>query len=168
MNNKLPVHIRNNVDSYDDPYISDESLEENTQCTQCGSVYMQSRWYLKDKIPDKTIVGETHKIVCPACRKLEDNLPGGVLKITGDFFWKHEDEILNLIRNESNKAQTINPLERIMSIESDKGEIEITTTNEKLVQRIGKALQKAYSGHVEYKWSEDTKLARVNWHRQDS
>ena len=166
MSNKIPVHIRN-MKTEDDPYISDESLEDNTVCTQCGSIYMQSRWYIKDQLPDKALTGDTHKIVCPACRKLRDNVPGGVLKITGDYFWKHEDEILNLIRNESSKAQTINPLERIMSMDSTNEEVEITTTNEKLAQRIGKALQKAYSGHVEYKWSEDTKLARVNWHRQD-
>ena len=43
--------------------------------------------------------------------------------------------------------------------------IEITTTNEKLAQRIGKALHKAYSGDVAYKWS-DPKIARVNWHRE--
>lgn len=167
MINRLPVRIRNNVDSYDDPYISDESLEEYTECTQCGSVYMQGRWYLRDKIPEKAIVGETHKTICPACRKQEDSMPGGVLKITGDFFWKHEEEVLNLIRNESNKAQAINPLERIMSIDANNGVVEITTTNEKLAQRIGRALQKAYSGHVEYKWSGDTKLVRVLWDRQD-
>ena len=52
-----------------------------------------------------------------------------------------------------------------MTMESLDGEIEITTTNEKLAQKIGKALHRAYSGHVEYKWSGDTKLARVTWHR---
>ena len=92
--------------------------------------------------------------------------PGGVLKLTGDFVWEHKEEILNLIRNESGKALTTNPLERIMSIESSDGGIEITTTNEKLAQRIGKALHKAYSGTVEYRWSGDTKLARVLWHRE--
>ncbi|MGC8863915.1 MAG: BCAM0308 family protein, partial [Armatimonadota bacterium] len=79
--------------------------------------------------------------------------------------WDHKDEILNLIRNEAEKAMGINPLERVMSLEANDGEIEITTTNEKLAQRIGKALHKAYDGTIEYKWSADTKLARVIWHR---
>ena len=93
-------------------------------------------------------------------------MPGGVLKITGGFVWGHKDEILNLIRNESAKALSINPLERIMSMGSSDGAIEITTTNEKLAQRIGKALHKAYSGTVDYRWSGDTKLARVTWRRE--
>lgn len=45
-------------------------------------------------------------------------------------------------------------------------DLEITTTNEKLTQRIGKAIHKAYDGTIEYKFSEDNKLARVNWHRE--
>ena len=102
---------------------------------------------------------------CPACGKVLDRVPGGVLRITGGFIWDHRDEILNLIRNESAKALSVNPLERIMSLESDDNEIEITTTNEKLAQRIGRALHKAYRGTVEYKWSGDTRLARVIWHR---
>lgn len=105
-------------------------------------------------------------VVCPACRKMRDRLPGGVLRLKGTFVWHHRDEVLSLIRNESEKALNINPLERIMSMETvDGGEIEITTTNEKLAQRIGKALHRAYSGDIEYKWSEDNKLARINWHR---
>ena len=102
---------------------------------------------------------------CPACGKVLDRVPGGVLKITGSFIWDHKEEILNLVRNEGSKALSVNPLERIMSLQSDDGEIEITTTNEKLAERIGRALHKAYRGTVEYTWSADTRLARVMWHR---
>ena len=93
-------------------------------------------------------------------------MPGGVLKLTGAFITDHKVEILNLIHNQSGKAQAVNPLERIMDMQSNGGEITITTTNEKLAQRIGRALHKAYSGTVEYQFSEDTKLARVNWRRE--
>ena len=109
---------------------------------------------------------EKPQVQCPACRRLNDNVPGGVLRLSGDFVWHHKDEIMNLIRNETILAQASNPLERVMSIETYDNVIEVTTTNEKLAQRIGKALNKAYKGHVEYKWGEDTKLARINWHRK--
>ncbi|MBI3599609.1 MAG: hypothetical protein HY097_03080 [Nitrospinae bacterium] len=52
-----------------------------------------------------------------------------------------------------------------MAINKIKGGIEIQTTNEKLAQKIGKAVYKAYSGELEYKWSEQTKFVRVNWSR---
>lgn len=164
-----PVHIRRNVELDTDPYIDDEQLADNSVCKLCGDVYMSGRWYHPDQPSQKTqttVQSERNMVICPACRKSQDRVPGGVLKLTGDFLRRHRDEILNLIRNETTKAQVANPLERVMSMESDHDELEITTTNEKLAQRIGKALHKAYSGNIEYKWSEDTKLARVNWHRE--
>ena len=167
MSSKTPVNIRRNVESFNDPYIDQRSLEEASVCKHCGSVYAAGRWYLKELLPEKMILkGEAEKTLCPACQKLRDHVPGGVLKITGEFLRSHREEIMNLIRNESNKAQVVNPLGKIMTLEAIDNGIEITTTNEKLVQRIGRALHKAYSGQVEYKWSDDTKLARVNWHRQ--
>ncbi len=162
---KSPIRIRRNVEDYGDPYIDDACLEENTVCQRCGSVYAGSRWYLKDQAPDLG-VKPVHEAVCPACRKQRDKLPGGVLTLTGAFIANHKDEILNLVRNQSNKAQNTNPLERIISLESGENEITVTTTNEKLAQRIGRALHKAYSGTIEYRFGEDIKLARVNWRRE--
>ncbi|MCX8052289.1 MAG: BCAM0308 family protein [Armatimonadetes bacterium] len=181
---KEPVHIRRNVAEFSDPYIDEENLPEGSVCKRCGAINSSGRWYPPDyqnprsKEEHSSSTDTTRKagspsptananteVVCPACRKLRDHAPGGILKLTGGFVWEHKDEILNLIRNESNKALNVNPLERIMSLRAENGEIEITTTNEKLAQRIGKAIYKAYSGSIEYKWSEDNKLVRVAWHR---
>ncbi|MBI3814529.1 MAG: hypothetical protein HY279_08710 [Nitrospinae bacterium] len=104
-------------------------------------------------------------VMCPACLKIRDNFPGGVVTLKGDFLKSHEDEILNLVRNEGERSLRDNPLERIMAINKIKGGIEIQTTNEKLAQKIGKAVYKAYSGELEYKWSEQNKFVRVNWSR---
>lgn len=166
MNRKEPFYIRNHVEDFGDPYIPQERYEDNTACKRCGDIYMSGRWYSKDLLPEK-MLGESPSaaVVCPACRKQIDRVPGGVLKITGDFFPTHRDEVLNLIRNETEKAQASNPLERVMSIYSTGGVTEVTTTNEKLAQKIGKALRKAYHGVIEYKFSADSKLARVDWHR---
>ena len=55
-----------------------------------------------------------------------------MLKLTGGFIGRHEDEIINLIKHEANKAIEVNAIERVMSLESGDGEMQITTTNEKL------------------------------------
>ena len=167
MTDRTPIHIRRNVESYDDPYIDQESPAEYTPCKRCGSIYTAGRWYLKDQVPaGRTAHAPVRETTCPACRKQRDKVPGGVLKLTGRFINDHKVEIINLIHNQSGKAQAVNPLERIMDMQSNGGEITITTTNEKLAQRIGRALHKAYSGTIEYQFSEDTKLARVNWRRE--
>ena len=166
MSGKVPVNIRRNVDSYNDPYIESRSLPENSWCTRCRAVFTSGRWYLKDQFPGKKFPTDASlRTVCPACQKARDKAPGGVVRVTGEFATQHKEEIRNLIHNENRKARSVNPLERIISIQSSNSVIEVSTTNEKLAQRIGRALYKAYSGSVEYKWSEDTKIARVNWHR---
>jgi hypothetical protein len=43
--------------------------------------------------------------------------------------------------------------------------VEVLTTDEKLAQRIGREIRKAYQGAVSYRWSEDANLVRVNWSR---
>lgn len=160
------VRTRRHVDDYDDPYIQDESLQDNSVCMRCGSVYVSGRWYLKDGVPQDKIEGnEPVATICPGCQKMRDKVPGGVLRIMGSFPENHRREVMNLIHNETSKAQAANPLEKVMSMEEVDGGIELTTTNEKLAQRIGRALHKAYDGDIEYKWSEDNKLARVNWRR---
>lgn len=167
MGNSIPVNIRRNVVDTDDPYLVQESYDDFTTCSECGSVYASGRWYPKGHFSAKEMAGSKGQTVqCAACRRLNDNVPGGVLKITGTFVPDHKDEILNLVRNESAKAMGLNQLHRVMSLEwSREGDLEITTTHDKLAERIGRALHKAYSGVVEYQWSGESKMARVNWHR---
>ncbi|MCL5103789.1 MAG: BCAM0308 family protein [Armatimonadetes bacterium] len=167
MSDKPPVNIRNHVVTPNDPYFEQEDFEENTVCRQCESVFAAGRWYMKGQHPGKKhdLGGQKHETTCPACRKARDTMPGGVLTLSGSFVTGHQDEILNLIRNETNDAMGFNPLERVMSMETVGDQMRLTTTNDRLAQRLGKAIHKAYSGNIEYKWSGDTKLARVNWRR---
>ncbi|MCL5104830.1 MAG: BCAM0308 family protein [Armatimonadetes bacterium] len=167
MSDKPPVNIRNHAVTPNDPYLEAQDFQENTVCRQCGAFFAAGRWYMKGQHPGMKhdLSSTAHDSLCPACRRFRDTMPGGVLTLSGDFMTNHNDEILNLIRNETNDAMGINPLERIMSMEAVGGDFQITTTNDRLAQRIGKALHKAYNGNIEYKWSGDTKLARVNWHR---
>jgi len=160
------VNIRRNLEDYDDPYIQTGSPQEVKICSQCRSVYHDQRWYLREQVPEEVLKDrQIGYILCPACLKIRDRLPGGVIHLAGSFLAAHKEEILNLIRNEGNRAMAINPLERIIDIQNDGTGLEVLTTNEKLAQRIGRALHKAYDGNIKYRWSEDTKLARVSWER---
>lgn len=167
MANGRPVYIRRNIENYGDPYIKTTGHSEVVICSQCKSVYHDQRWYLEEQAKD-ALKGKRDEIgftICPACSKMRDKMPGGIVKLTGNFLQYHQEEILNLIHNEGDKAKQLNPLERVMDIEMMSSGIDVLTTNEKLAQRIGKALHKAYSGIVTYAWSQDTKLARVSWQR---
>jgi hypothetical protein len=108
----------------------------------------------------------TATIVCPACLKIRDNFPGGIVTLKGDYVLPHKQNLMNLVKNEEARARGFNPLERVMSVkENGFGSIVISTTNEKLAQRLGRAIKKAFHGEVAYHWSHDNKLARVDWER---
>ncbi|RJR16528.1 MAG: ATPase [Nitrospiraceae bacterium] len=160
------LNKRKSIDNTTDPYLISEAVIGMAVCRKCHAVFMNKRWTLNEALYEKKMDEKsTRKVVCPACRKVKDKFPGGVVRIKGEFLAEHKSEIMNLIKNEEQRAKGFNPLERIMSISNIKSGIEIMTTNEKLAQRIGKRLQKTYQGRVYYKWSDDTKLLRAEWER---
>ncbi len=148
-----------------DSYLPRGASRKVSRCESCRAVYRNKRWYGPAEaagIEDTPVV----KVVCPACLKMRDNFPGGIVTLRGDYVLAHKQDVINLIKNEEARARGFNPLERVMSIkENGHGSIVISTTNEKLAQRLGRAIKKAFHGEVAYHWSHDNKLARVDWVR---
>jgi hypothetical protein len=102
---------------------------------------------------------------CPACEKIRDRYAEEqVVLQASPFLTAHRYEILRLERNEEERAKGMNPLERIIEIREAPEGITVTTTNEKLTQRIGRMLKSSYQGHTSYRWS-DLKFLDVAWHR---
>jgi NMD protein affecting ribosome stability and mRNA decay len=159
---------RKNVDRETDPYIPRKGASAVGACPECHAIRRNKRWHL-DENEYATLRKKAGAAVlerCPACRKIADGFPSGVVLLRGGYLLEHRDEILKLVRNEEKRAAGINPLERIISVTEEKDRIEIATTDEKLAQRIGRELRKALRGTVQYNWSEDSKLLRVNWARE--
>lgn len=154
------------MDTCGDPYLLQNVRFDTAVCKKCNAVYQNKRWHIDEKLSkSKNERGGINKVFCPACQKIKDKFPGGIVTLKGGFLKEHKDEILNLIKNEEERAKGFNPLERIIEINSIDTGMELTTTNEKLAQRIGKRLSRAYQGKVGYRWSQDTKLLRVEWER---
>ncbi|HEX9878883.1 MAG TPA: BCAM0308 family protein [Candidatus Binatia bacterium] len=163
-----PVRIRRNIHRFGDPYLPSIDPGETAYCTECHALFHRRRWFFDEEqyldIKDRP---EVHRVACPACRKIKDRYFEGQLTLAqSPFFDSHKEEIINLIRNEEERAKGINPLERIISISEEHGKMVVTTTNEKLAQRIGRELKKAYQGRTEFHWSKDDKCLRVTWARE--
>ena len=159
--------IRRQVDEWKDPYLREEERPKRPAlCEECGAVYANHRWYQAEDAPmPAKEQAQLPKVVCPADRRMRDKLPGGVLTVSGAFFDSHRQTIEELIHNEEQRARKTNPMERIMDRSDGDGALTIQTTNPKLAQRIGHALEKAYHGDIVYKWSDDNHMARINWNR---
>ncbi len=99
--------------------------------------------------------------------KNRDEIYGGEVELKGDFLFNHKDEIMSLIKNTEEKANYINPLEKIekINIDEENKTIEIITADDKLAQRIGKNIEKAYKGSIKYSFSKEDRMTRVYWKR---
>jgi NMD protein affecting ribosome stability and mRNA decay len=157
---------RKNVDRTRDPYNPRKGPIAVGVCPECHAISRKKRWYLDEA--EYVSLARTGAVLrrCPACRKIADGFPSGVVTLRGKFLQTHRGEILTIVRNEEGRARETNPLERIMGIRDGDECVEILTTDEKLAQRIGREIRKAYQGTVSYKWSEDANLVRVNWSRE--
>ena len=163
-----PVRIRRNIQQYGDPYLPHLDPGETALCPGCHALFRHRRWFFDEdlylEVKDRP---EVHSLTCPACLKKEHGyFEGEVSVLHSPFLNNHREEIMNLIHNEEERAKGVNPLERIVAITEEKNRMIVTTTNERLAQRIGRELNKAYRGRTEYHWSEDTKLLRVTWERE--
>jgi hypothetical protein len=97
---------------------------------------------------------------------IETGLVGGVLQLEGAFLVRHQAEIEQLLKTENARAAEDNPLGRIIKIvRTTPGRLTVTTTTEHLVERLGRAVHRAYHGTIDYGFSHGNKFARATWRR---
>jgi hypothetical protein len=147
----------------------DKATPEPAVCKECGAIYVDRRWTISDVDPTSIKHqrwGKPQIVTCPACKQKEEGIISGYVYIDGTFFEAHNEEIERMLKNEAERAAENNPLARIMNWERGNGHLlTISTTTEHLAQRLGHALEKAFCGEVKYNFSDENKLARVWWHR---
>jgi len=144
-----------------DPYKSQQKLPEPTLCPKCNAVYSGGRWqWLHD------ITKPANESICPACRRIDEKVPAGILNMQGQFLAEHRDEIMNLLHNKLEAEKSQHPLKRMIDIEEHTdGSMQVTFTDTHLPRDIGEALSHAYQGKLDIHYAEDEDLTRVHWNR---
>jgi hypothetical protein len=140
-----------------DPYQTQQKLHEPTVCEGCGAVYHAGRWQWGPS-PEPA-----HKGHCPACRRIAEELPAGIVTLHGSFARDHKDEIVGLAHNEEAAEQAEHPLNRIMAIEESDEGLVIRTTDIHLPHRLGTALKRAFHGELDIHFDEAGYFVRVDW-----
>ena len=142
-----------------DSYKSKGKLKEPTVCSQCRAVFHKGRWSWLPQPPG------AHETVCPACHRIKDRSPKGLLILQGPFLGEHNEEVLGLVQNEEWRAKAEHPLSRIMRIAQKDEATIITTTDTHLPRRIGEALHHAYEGEFRFHYDQGEQFIRVFWER---
>ncbi len=153
-----------------DPYMDRSHYKDPTICPKCGLVFHNKRWVRNEELKKKFEASGTeiaHKL-CPACKKIEDRYPLGILELRGPYLMNQEKKqlILNTVRREAANEESRNPLARIMQIKEEDGRVVIWTTTESLARRLGRVVYKAFKGDLKISFSESNKFIRVLWERE--
>jgi NMD protein affecting ribosome stability and mRNA decay len=134
-------------------------LPEPTGCPECGATYRNGRWTWTAAPADAP------RTSCPACRRIKDGVPAGVVTIEGEFASAHRAEIENLVRNFEEREKRDHPLKRIIAIDEQEGALVVSTTDGKLARSIADALHNAYQGELDYQFTERENVFRARWSR---
>ncbi len=144
-----------------DPYMANRKLTEPTFCPQCSVVFSAGRWQWQSAQP-KGAQEET----CPACQRINDKMPAGILTLSGDFFAQHRTEILNLVNNKVEEQKADHPMKRLMAVaDQDDGSTVITFTDTHLPRGVGQTIENSYEGQLEIQYTEGASVVRVYWQR---
>jgi NMD protein affecting ribosome stability and mRNA decay len=151
----------------DDPYLPAGGLAEMAVCTTCKAIYQNKRWFYDEDLYRQNYQKDTtNRVTCPGCQKVQDHYYEGVLTLEGDFLAGHREEIITLLNKEAERVSQKSPLDRVVQMVSEApNRLVVETTTEKLAQRLGKAVYRAYKGDLDFRWSHMNKFVRVYWSR---
>jgi NMD protein affecting ribosome stability and mRNA decay len=149
-----------------DVYGTQSGLKEVAVCPDCHLVYRNKRWQLDEEEGRRLLSSSrAQHQTCPACRRVADRNPAGIIALSGGYLEQNWNEIQNLVRRVEGQSLVKNPLGRIMAIEQGKTGITITTTEDKMAQKIGREIFRAHKGELIFSWSHEQQLVRVTWNR---
>ncbi len=151
-----------------DPYMDKTNYEDPTICPTCKLIYHNKRWFWDEKYYNELMEdrNKVHFKECPACRKIRDHYPLGIVRFSLDGLRPDEYENLKRrIENEAEYEMKRNPLARIMNRHEEDGYYIVETTTETLAKKIAKAVEKTFHGKLSYSFSDGQKFLRIEWSR---
>jgi hypothetical protein len=156
---QTPRRTRRIHDEAHDPFAAHEKPRDPTVCPRCGALFRRGRWMWGEAPAD------AHASPCPACRRIEEGYPAGVVVAEGAFVAAHLDEIRGLAANLEEREKAEHPLKRILAVHEEGGRLRIETTDHKLAEAIGGSLHAAYAGELVRSPAEPGDLVRLTWRR---
>ena len=142
-----------------DSYKAKSKLPDPARCPDCGAAFLKGRWTWSAAPADAAV----H--LCPACARIRDKFPAGYVRLGGEYFLGHRDEIISLVRHCEEREKAAHPVQRIMAIEDGADGVVVTTTDVHLARAIAERVHDACKGSLAMQYSKDENLLRATWKR---
>lgn len=143
----------------EDPYQNQSKYAEPSTCTGCNAVFTKGGWRWAE--PE----ANAHPRICPACQRIQDKVPAGIVRVYGDFYAQHRQEINNLVNNVEAKEKAGHPLQRIMSVNASDSEMTLELTGVHVTKAVVEALKHAYQGEAVIQFAANDGTMRAEWKR---
>jgi len=142
-----------------DVYRTDKKLPDPSACETCHAIYRDGRWQWGPPPAD------ARPVTCPACRRKEEGMPAGILKLVGRYQLEHRADMLGLIRNIEEREMKDHPLKRILEVTEQDDTVTITTADANLARSLGNAIHHAHQGELDYHYPGEGDVLRLRWER---
>lgn len=152
-------HEQRTPERHEDPYRLDAKMPDPVECPVCEATYYEGRWTWHRR-PTRV-----PQVKCPACRRVEDNMPAAVVRIGGAWFLEHRVDVTDRVLAVEARERTQHPLQRIVSMRDADGGIEVATTDPHLARAIAVALHDAFKGEMEMHYPAGGGLPCARWMR---
>ncbi len=147
-----------------DPYDEGRKYSDGVICSDCQAIYQSGHW-LWPKEDEKKDITARDQYLCPACRRIRDRYPAGVVFLEGEYLTRRRQEILNLVNRLVKEESYKSPLRKVISREENRGKLTIHLTDDHMARHLGEAIYRAYKGDLKIRYGEDRRFVRVYWSR---
>lgn len=144
---------------HEDAYRLDGKLPDPVECPTCHATYYEGRWTWHRR---PTTVPQ---VKCPACRRMEDNVPAAVVRLGGPWFIGNRTEVIDRVMAVESRERTQHPMQRIVALNDADGGVQVTTTDPHLARAIAVALHDAFKGEMEMHFPAGGGMPYARWTR---
>lgn len=140
--------------------MSYRDFSETTLCTDCGAICISGKWQFAQIPPLRASQG-----TCPDCLRIKESNRAGI-RLSGDFFLRHSEEIMNTVKHMVDGEKITNPVTRIMSTINTNGVVIITFTDIYLAHSVGKAIKYAFDNQLDVQFPSAKDVAQSIWNNR--
>ena len=111
-------------------------------CPVCQSVYYKKSWHHNKNLKLKT--KNLKPRLCPACQMIKNKEFEGQLVIS-NFPPNTKTDLIRLIKNFSQRAFERDPMDRVINIKTEPGDLLVTTTENQLAVKLAKKIKEVFN-----------------------